>query len=93
MDNRTREVGSQILEELIDAFFHEQPYYVSNRFGKHLTESDMVFITDEDIIDYIKQELTVGYRLEVSEVSRLLNTGSIGEDFFFHDTELKIHKI
>lgn len=91
MDEKISQIGDQILNDLILAFYSEQAFYVSNRFGKYLNEEDALYITDDDIIKYIKSKLSSTFYLEVKEVDREFD--STVEEFLFRDTELKIQHV
>lgn len=83
-------VGEKAFHDLIECYYSGENYYMSNRL-KFKNEYDMVFISNEDIINYISKNLQGKYSLKVDKVQRVLNSICIeNEDFTFEDTELKI---
>lgn len=88
-------IGDKVLKDLVECYFSQTPYYLSNRVNYLFkNEEDALFTTNEEIIEHVKKLLSEKYSLQVTSVQRILKSQDPdGEDFPFGDIELKIVKL
>lgn len=91
--NNIEKIGLQVLQEVIIAMELEVPYYVKDNFERTIGDTeDSLFITDDEIINYVKKVLADKYTLEVKHVQREYISVEPEDNFFYEDIELKLIK-
>ena len=86
-------IGLQVLSEINMAMEMEIPYYVKDNFDRIIGDTeDSLFITDDEIINYVKKILSPKYNLEVKEIQREYISVEPEDNFFYGDIELKLIK-
>ena len=87
-----QKIGQQVLYGLLVARELNVPYYVKDNFDDILLSEDDLFISDEDIIKYVKKVLSNEYTLEIIPTQREFMSENPEDNFFYGDIELKLIK-
>lgn len=80
--DKIKYAGEDALHKLIECYYSEDTFYM--RDIKFLEEDDNILISNQDIINYISNNLLGKYKLQVDYIIRQVG------DIQFEDIELKI---